>query len=319
MRVLVTGGSGFIGSHVVDRLKARGIEVRVFDMVLPTFRTDIEFYHGSLLDLEGIRMSLSGIDAVYHLAAVADVKDVAEDPHYSESINVRGTINVLEAMRRSPKVKRLIYGSTTWVYSETVERSVDETTALLAPHHLYTATKMASEYYCQSYASMYGLSTTILRYGIPYGPRARDGAVVPIFVGKALRGEPLTIAGDGSQFRKFVYVEDLAEGNVLALKPIAHNKVYNLDGVEKVTIKEIAETVKRLIGNVEIQHMPGRQGDFGGKEVSSALAKAELGWEPTVSFQEGVRRYLDWYRTRAADSVTALAAVDAALRPSVKA
>jgi UDP-glucose 4-epimerase len=317
MKVLVTGGSGFIGSHVVDKLKARGIDVRVFDMVLPTFRSDIEFYHGSLLDLEAIRMSLSGIDAVFHLAAVADVKDVAEDPYYAESINVRGTINVLEALRRSPRVKRLIYGSTTWVYSETVEQLVDETTALLAPHHLYTATKMASEYYCQSYAQMYGLSTTILRYGIPYGPRARDGAVVPIFVGRALRGEPLTIAGDGSQFRKFVYVEDLADGNVLALKPIAHNKIYNLDGAEQVTIREIAETVKRLVGSVDIQYIPGRQGDFRGKEVSSELARRELGWEPSVRFEEGVRRYLHWYKTRAADSASALAAVDASLRPQL--
>lgn len=97
MRALVTGGSGFIGSHVVDKLRDRGVMVRVFDMVVPTFRTDIEYYHGSLLDLEALRMALSGVDAVYHLAAVADVKDVYEDPYYAESINVRGTVNVLEA------------------------------------------------------------------------------------------------------------------------------------------------------------------------------------------------------------------------------
>ena len=101
MLVLVTGGSGFIGSHVVDKLRARGVRVRVFDMVMPTFRNDIEFYHGSLLDLEALRMAMSGVNAVFHLAAIADVNEVYEDPHYSESINVRGTINVLEAARRS--------------------------------------------------------------------------------------------------------------------------------------------------------------------------------------------------------------------------
>src|SRR5258708_4472463 len=101
MKILVTGGSRFIGSHVVDKLRDRGFNVRIFDMVVPTFRNDIEFYHGSLLDLEAIRMAMSGIDAVYHLAAIADVKDVFEEPHYAESINVRGTINVLEAARRS--------------------------------------------------------------------------------------------------------------------------------------------------------------------------------------------------------------------------
>jgi UDP-glucose 4-epimerase len=300
MKVLVTGGSGFIGSHVVDKLRDKGVEVRVFDMVMPTFRKDVEFYQGSLLDLEAIRMALNGIDAVYHLAAVADVKDVYNDPYYSESINVRGTINVLEAVRRSTGVKRVIYGSTTWVYSEVTEQYVDEQTPLRAPAHLYTATKIASEYYCQSYSKLYNIPITILRYGIPYGPRARAGAVVPIFVGKAMRGEPLTIAGDGMQFRKFVYVEDLAEGNMLALKSIGKNKIYNLDGNEKVTIKQIAETVQKVIGNVKIEYVPARPGDFSGKEVSSQLAKTELGWEPKVSFEEGVKRYVEWYKARVA-------------------
>ena len=313
MKVLVTGGSGFIGSHVVDKLRERGIDVRVFDMVMPTFRQDIEFYHGSLLDLEALRMAVNGIDAVYHLAAVADVKDVYNDPYYAESINVRGTIHVLEAVRRSTGVKRIIYGSTTWVYSEVTEPSVDERTPLHAPNHLYTATKIASEYYCQSYSKLYEIPVTILRYGIPYGPRARDGAVVPIFVRKALKGEPLTIAGDGSQFRKFVYVEDLAEGNVLALKSVAKNKIYNLDGTEPVTIKQIAEAIQRLIGNVRIEFIPGRPGDFSGKEISSRLAKEELGWEPTVRFEEGLRRYVQWYRAQLAKAEDEAALVDEAL------
>lgn len=295
MRVLVTGGSGFIGSHIVDKLLDRGIQVRIFDMVMPTFRTDIEFYHGSILDLEALGMAMTGIDAVYHLAAVADVRDVYERPHYAESINVRGTMNVLEAARRSG-IKRVIYGSTTWVYSETREELVNEQTALRAPSHLYTATKIASEYYCQCYNKLYNLPVTILRYGIPYGPRARNGAVIPVFVQRALSGEPLTIAGDGSQFRQFVYVEDLAEGNVLALKSIAEGKTYNLDGNEKITIKRIAETIRKVIGEVNIEYIPPRPGDFSGKEVSSECAKRELGWEPKVGFEEGVRRYAEWFR-----------------------
>lgn len=315
MKVLVTGGSGFIGSHVVDKLRQKGVEVRVFDMVMPVFRTDIEFYQGSLLDLEAIRMALNGVDAVYHLAAVADVKDVYNEPHYAEAINVRGTINVLEAVRRSNGVKRVVYGSTTWVYSEVAETVVNEQTPLQAPAHLYTATKMASEYYCQSYSKLYDIPITILRYGIPYGPRARDGAVIPIFVRKALNGEPLTIAGDGSQFRKFVYVEDLAEGNVLALRSIAKNKVYNLDGQEVVTIKQIAETIQKIIGQVTINYVPARLGDFSGKQVSRELARQELGWEPTVSFEEGVRRYVAWYRKQLLKAEAEWANVDATLKP----
>lgn len=298
MKVLVTGGCGFIGSHVVDKLKDKGVEVRVFDMVMPNYRKDIEFYQGSLINLDELRMALNGVEAVFHLAAVADVTDVFQEPHYSEAINVRGTINILEAARLNGSIKRIIYGSTTWVYSEANEQKVDENTPLNPPSHLYTATKLAGEYYCHAYSKLYGLGVTILRYGIPYGTRARDGAVIPIFVKKALNGESLTIAGDGSQFRKFIYVEDLAEGNVLALKSIAKDKTYNLDGKEKITIKQIAETIQKILGDVKIEYVPARSGDFSGKEVSSELAKKELDWEPKVSFEEGLKRYINWYRER---------------------
>lgn len=314
MKALVTGGSGFIGSHVVDKLRDRGIEVRIFDMVMPTFRRDVEFYHGSVLDLEALRMAMSGIDAVYHLAAVADVKDVFEEPGYAESINVRGTLNVLEAARRG-KIQRLLYGSTTWVYSEVEDEAIDEQTPLRAPTHLYTATKIASEYYCQSYSRLYDLPVTILRYGIPYGTRAREGAVIPILVKKALRGEPLTIAGDGRQFRKFVYVEDLAEGNVLALKSIARNKVYNLDGAERVTIRQIAEGIQKVLGNVRIEHVPGRAGDFSGKEISSRLAREELGWEPRIGFEEGLQRYIVWYQEQLAREAGGWETLEEQLKP----
>lgn len=300
MRVLVTGGAGFIGSHVVEKLLERGIEVFVFD--LPVVGRggspkEAVFIPGSILDLEALRVAMVGMNAVYHLAAIADVKEVYEDPYYAETLNVRGTINVLEAARRG-KVPRIIYGSTTWVYSDSEGEVVDEDTPLKPPSHLYTATKLASEYYCHCYDKLYGVASTILRYGIPYGPRSRDEAVIPTFVKKALKGEPLTIAGDGSQYRQFVYVEDLAEGNVLALKPVAMHKTYNLDGPQKITIRQIAEAIQRLVGNVEIRYVESRPGDFGGKEGISRLAKEELGWEPKVSFEEGIRRYIRWYQER---------------------
>ena len=313
MKALVTGGAGFIGSHVVDKLRDKGIEVRVYDMIMPTYRKDIEYYQGSLLDLDVLRMALDGIDVVFHLGAIADVKDVYQEPHYSEAINVRGTINVLEAARRS-QIKRVIYASTTWVYSDCPDKIVDETTPLPPPSHLYTATKLASEYYCLAYSKLYDLGITILRYGIPYGSRARPGAVIPIFVAKALRCEPLTIAGEGSQFRQFIYVEDLAEGNILALRSIAKNKIYNLDGKDKITIKQIAETVQKLIGGVKIESVPARPGDFSGKEVSSELAKRELGWEPKVSFEEGLRRYIEWHKKEEAERESKWAQIDEILK-----
>jgi len=267
-------------------------------MMIPDYRDDIEFYQGSLLNLNQMRMAVSGVDAIFHLGAMADVKDVFQEPHYSEAINVRGTVNVLEAARLNGSIKRVIYGSTTWVYSGVNELHVDENTPLHSPSHLYTATKLTGEYYCRSYNELYGLDITILRYGIPYGPRARDGAVVPVLVKKAINGEPLTISGDGSQFRRFVYVEDLAEGNMLALKSIAKNRTYNLDGIERITIKEVVEMVRNIIGNVKIEYAPARTGDFSGKEVSSKRAEDELGWTPKTSFNEGLKKYIDWYIQR---------------------
>jgi UDP-glucose 4-epimerase len=314
MRVLVTGGSGFIGSHVVDRLREHGVTPRVFDLIRSPHHApgEVETFLGSLLDIEALRLAMAGCHAVIHLAAVADVKDVLAEPSYAENINTRGTLNVLDAARRAG-VGRVVYGSTTWVYSDCPGQYVDEDTPIASPSHLYTATKLAGETYCYSYRNLYGIAYTILRFGIPYGPRARSGAVVPVFVEKALSGEPLTIAGDGMQFRKFVYVEDLAEGIVLGLRPRAVNRLYNLDGSERVTILQIAETVRNAVGELEIVHTLARPGDFSGKEVSSARAREELGWEATTPFEEGVERYVVWRRDRVAGDERSWQAVDPVL------
>ena len=313
MKVLVTGGSGFIGNHVVNKLLAHGVDVRILDMLAPPeARGNVEFTKGSILDIDDVRPAMHRVDAVIHLAAVADVRDVFNDPHYAEQINVRGTANILESMRLLG-LKRLIFGSTTWVYSDVVETVVDETTALLPPSHLYTATKIAGEHYCRSYSQLYGIEPTILRFGIPYGPGARPGAVIPIFVNKAINGDSLTLQGDGMQFRKFIYVEDLAEGIVAALKPVAINEIYNLDGQQKVSIREIAETVKKILGDVTIEYVEARPGDFVGKDASSEKALRELSWQATTPFEEGVRRYVEWYQAQARERTESLARVDQAL------
>ena len=313
MKVLVTGGSGFIGSHVVDRLAAHGVTPLIFDQQRSPYTPQVEHFIGSILDIEALRMAMSDVHAVIHLAAVADVKDVFEDPSYAETVNTRGTLCALEAARRC-RVSRFLYGSTTWVYSDCLDAEVNEDTPIPPPSHLYTATKLASEFYCRSYASLYKLPYTVLRFGIPYGPRARDGAVIPIFMKKALRGEPLTIAGEGLQFRQFVYVEDLAEGVTLALKPIAEHQVYNLDGGECITIRRIADTVREIVGNVEIVTTPARPGDFVGKRVSSARAKRDLGWQATTSFREGMERYIAWYHIRDEQQKLDWSKVDTTLR-----
>jgi len=174
---------------------------------------------------------------------------------------------------------------------------VDESAPLAvdAPRHIYTTSKVAAEMLCHDYLNMHGLPFTILRYGIPYGPRMRFSLVIPIFVLKVLAGEPLTVAGDGSQHRKFVYVEDLARGHVLALDERARNQTYNLDGAEKISILRIAETVLALTGSEQaIQFVPARAGDYEGKDVSSEKARRDLGWAPEVDFDEGMARTVPW-------------------------
>jgi UDP-glucose 4-epimerase len=306
MRVLVTGGSGFIGSHVVDKLRARGHEPVIYDLRPSPWHEPgtVDTVLGSITDREALERALHSCDAVAHLAAVADVNDVHASPEDAERVNARGTVAVLEACRRA-EVKRIVYASTIWVYSDCDADTVDEDTLLPAPSHLYTSTKLAGELYCKAYQELYGIDYTIMRFGIPYGPRAREAAVIPAFVNKAFKGEPLTLAGDGLQSRRFVYVEDLADGVALGLGEVATNRVYNLASDESVTIKQIAETVQELMGNVEIAYTPARPGDFGGKVVSSERAERELGWTAATPFHEGVRRYIAWRREQAARAANA--------------
>jgi UDP-glucose 4-epimerase len=297
-RVLVTGGAGFIGSHVVDKLLAAGHEPRILDVRPTPYHPDVDTVIGDMCVLDDVMRAAEGCDAIAHLAAAADVGEVQKDPILAEQLNARGTVNVLEAAREK-QVSRVVYASTIWVYSDVVAEHVDEETALKHPAHLYTATKLAGELYCRSYRELYDVESTILRFGIPYGPRARPAAVIPIFVDKALAGEPLTLAGGGLQSRRFVYVEDLAEGVVAGLAPQAANRTYNLVSDEDVTIRDIAERVRDEIGDVELVVTEGRAGDFKGAEVSGARAAAELDWTPRTPFAEGLGRYVVWHRANA--------------------
>ena len=249
---------------------------------------------GDLCDPEVTRRAIDGCDAVVHLAALADVDEVAKDPTLTDAVNTRGTQVLLECARKVG-IGRFVYASTIWVYGDASgPEAVDENTPLGLPKHFYTATKIAGEMYTASYGELYDVEWTILRFGIPYGPRARPSAVVPAFTAKALAGQPLTIAGDGMQSRRFVYVEDLAEGVVASLVPGAANRVYNLVGHENTSVRAIARAVRDVVGDVPIEHIEGRAGDLRGGNISGERAASELGWEPRTTFVEGVRRYVEW-------------------------
>jgi nucleoside-diphosphate-sugar epimerase/UDP-N-acetylglucosamine:LPS N-acetylglucosamine transferase/HAMP domain-containing protein len=306
MRVLVTGGGGFIGSHVVDKLMAKGMTPRIFDLSASPYHSplEVETFTGSITDPGNLDLAMRDCDAVIHLAAVADVGHVLADPVLAEEVNTRGTLQVLEAACRA-KVGRVVYGSTTWVYSDCPEQEVDEETAIPAPRHLYTSTKLAGETYCASYSELYDLDFTILRFGIPYGPRARAAGVVAKFTDLSFEGKALTIAGDGSTTRSFIYVEDLADGIVASLAPQAAGRTYNLSGDEITTILEIAERVQENVDTCEITHTPPRPGDFPGKTISNERALAELGWQAETPFKDGVRQYVEWVKctTRPPDPI----------------
>jgi UDP-glucose 4-epimerase len=215
---------------------------------------------------------------------------------------------ILEAARQE-EIARVVYGSTVWVYGNSpVEGELDEDSAIALPSHLYTATKIAGEMYCRSYNELYGGEHTILRFGIPYGPRARPAAVVPAFVLRAQRGEALTIAGDGRQTRQFVYVEDLADGVVAGLLPAAADRVFNLVGEEEVSVRQIADTVRELVAPVPLVHGPERPADVHIGHISGARAATELGWRAETPFEEGVRRYVDWLAVTNGSPVAADAA-----------
>lgn len=297
-KVVVTGGSGFIGSHVVDALVEAGHQVTVVDHRVPPHRPDVLFEDVDLLDLSSIVAATRGAEHIFHLGAISNVNYAYKYPVYSTALNVMGTTNVLEAGRING-ARRVHLASTVWVYNGSPNGvPADESVPfyLNGAGHLYTSTKMAGEMLCQNYGSLYDLPFTVLRYGIPYGPRMREELLIPIFIKKALMGGPLTVAGKGDQYRKFVYVRDLADAHVLAMNDEAANQTYNLEGERSVSVLEVAEGIRRLIDErVQIEFMPARAGDFGGREVSGEKAARELGWRPRVDFEDGLERTVQWF------------------------
>jgi UDP-glucose 4-epimerase len=310
MRTLVTGGGGFIGSHVVDRLVAAGHDVHVVDL-RPPHRPDVGHITADINDLDALVEAFAGADVVFHLAAYADVNDVSREPVGATDANVVGVAKVWEACRRN-NVGRAVLASTVWVYNGAAadgDGPLDEDAAFRLEDlgHLYTSSKVAAEMVAHSYKTLFDQEFTILRYGVPYGPRMRDALVIPKFVGMALRDEPLTIQGDGSQYRNYVYVEDLAAAHVLALRPEAANQTFNLEGREKISIRAMVESIGEALGRpVDVTYTPARTGDYGGREISADKAERILGWRADVAFAEGLRRYVDWHQAR--DSAPAPAA-----------
>ena len=301
-RIGITGGSGFIGSCVADRMIADGHDVVVLDMRTPQ-RTDVAYRHVDVLDLAAVVQATRDVDAVFHLAGMSDAGDALARPVSAVQVNVAGTANVFEASRRND-VGRTVLASTAWVYAGAHgDAPMDEEVPFHLPSagHIYTSSKITEELIAHNYCELYGTPFTILRYGDVYGPGMSENFVIPRFVRQALEDGTNTVNGDGSQFRNYVYVDDLAGAHLAALADAAENEVFNLKGPEPVTIRRIAEEIGELLGApFTIEGGPLEPGDYEGRVISGEKAKRVLGWEPATPFTEGLRRYVDWYTEKAA-------------------
>jgi UDP-glucose 4-epimerase len=302
MKALVTGGAGFIGSNLVDALVARGDAVEVVDDLSTGRRENLAgaLERGAVLHKADIRDGerLAGIvadatpDVIFHLAAQIDVRHSVADPAFDSSVNVGGTINVLEAARRAgvPRLVNTSTGGAIYGETETIPTPEAVTPAPMSP---YGQSKHAAEGYCALYARLHGLSTVTLRYANVYGPRQDplgEGGVVAIFCGRLLDGRTPTIFGDGTQTRDYLYVGDVAAANLVAAGSSAEG-AYNVGTGVETTVLELADALRRLGDGrpFDPEHAPQRPGEVHRSAIDPARAVAALGWEPRTALPEGLR------------------------------
>ena len=287
LRGVVTGGTGFLGSHVADHLAESGHEVMVLDAVESVrYRTAVV----DLLDLAGVTAALRGADFVCHLGAVGDVYLAMEKPYLAGSVNVTGTANVCEAAR-VVGVGRVVLASTWEVYGRPSYQPMDEDHPC-TPDHPYNITKLAGERLGLAYAHFKSVPVLALRLGTAFGTRMRPNSVFSIFARKAFSGEAITIQGTGAQGRQFTHVRDIATAFEAALTRGDAGGVYNVVGDEMVSFKQLAEVVV-AIAPTKISFGEARTGDVPTALVSNHRAKRELGWTPRVPFRAGVEEIVE--------------------------
>ncbi|RLC55839.1 MAG: LPS biosynthesis protein WbpP [Chloroflexota bacterium] len=303
---LVTGGAGFIGSHIVAELVRRGERVRVFDNFstgqeanLAPVRQAIELIRGDLRDLAAVRRAVSGVDYVLHQGALASVARSVDDPLASDTCNVVGTLNLLIAARDAG-VRRVVYASSSSVYgdSPTLPKREDMKPAPKSP---YAVSKLAGEHYCRAFTEVYGLETVSLRYFNVFGPRqdptSQYAAVIPIFITALLRGKPPTVHGDGRQSRDFTYVTNNVQANLLAATaPGVAGQVFNVACGKRYTLLELLAILRDILStDVTPVHTAPRPGDVRHSLADISKAQQALGYRVEVPFEEGLRRTVAWY------------------------
>lgn len=300
MRVLVTGGGGFIGSHLAERLLERGDEVRILDSFATGRRenlahlTGVEIVEGDVQSFERAHHAVRGCDAVLHQAALPSVPRSIQDPLTTNAVNVTGTLNVLLAARDAG-VKRVVYASSSSVYgsNEQLPKREDQTVAPISP---YAVSKLAGEGFCRSFTAIYGLECVSLRYFNVFGPRqdpsSQYSAVIPKFIAAALEGRRPVVFGDGEQSRDFTFIDNVVEANLRALESNAGaGEVFNTACGERVSLNTVIQMLSELSGvDLEPDYKPGRPGEVRHSQADIARARETFGYSAAVPFAEGLKR-----------------------------
>jgi UDP-glucose 4-epimerase len=306
VKVLVTGGAGFIGSNLVRALLARGDDVRVLDNFstgnrsnLAGLAQDVELVEGELRSYERVHNAVRGVELVFHLGALGSVPRSVQDPLTSGAVNVEGTLNVLLAAR-DEGIRRVVFASSSSIYGNRAELPLREA---MAPDPIspYGVAKLAAERYCVSFTRVYhSFETVVLRYFNVFGPRqdprSQYAAVVPLFVTAIAAGEQVTIFDDGEQSRDFTYIDNVVAANLLAGDAAGvSGRIFNISSGSPATVNELAEAIGRLLGKpVERRYLPPRPGDLRNSWADVSEAREALGFAPSVSLEDGLRRTADF-------------------------
>ena len=306
MKTLVTGGAGFIGSHLVDRLLRDGHEVRVLDNfatgrrenILPV-SGEVELVEGDIQSYERVHRAVAGCEVVFHQAALPSIPRSVQDPLTSNATNVIGTLNVLLGARDAG-VRRVVFASSSSIYGLNQTLPKHETLVPL-PISPYGVAKLAGEGYCRSFHEVYALEAVALRYFNVFGPRqdplSQYAAVIPNFITALMAGEPPTIFGDGEQSRDFTHIDNVIEANVLAAASRRGvGDVFNIAAWQRTTLNELVDSLRTLLGSdLEPRYVAERLGDVKHSGADIGLAREVLGYQPPVSFEVGLRRTVEFF------------------------